>query len=343
VPPLLRALTLSFVITGTLHAQTGDRAAAIERALDFIRHTASNPAAFAEHGDDFMFCFYTISRTAQDPKLRASATKMAREAALKWRAANPHAPSDADADTVADLVAAAYVADGLGAPDPGFKAELRAAARRFAAIDFLGFDAANEPPPPDNPKRHTLWHDALVTTYFGDAYGIRLGARYADVLKWLPQMRPYRAADPSQEFAMFYAVTHLVYTLNGYNTRRIDPALLPEEVAFVKRVLVKSLAADGRDPEMVGEALDCLKAFGLENDALVRQGTEFLLAHQLPDGAWVSEQDRSLYTAYHSAWTGIDGLRDYRFRGKIKKLPRFAPGAPDRRSIRADDRGLAQP
>ncbi|HEX7284780.1 MAG TPA: hypothetical protein VF532_01280, partial [Candidatus Angelobacter sp.] len=295
MPSLLRALTLSFVFTGILQAQTGDRAAAIERALDFIRHTASNPAAFAEHGDDFMLCFYTISRTAQDPKLRASAAKMARDAALKWRAANPHVPADADADTVGDLVAAAYIADALGARDRAFKAELRTAARRFAAEDYLGFNAAREPPPPESRQRYALWNDALVRTYFGDAYGIRLGASYADVVQWLPQMRPYHAADSSEEFAMFYAVTHLVYTLNAYNTRRINPALLPDEVAFVKRMLVKSMGANDRDPEMVGEALDCLKAFGLENDPLVRQGGEFLLARQLADGAWVSEKDTSLY------------------------------------------------
>jgi hypothetical protein len=322
VPPLLRALTLSLAIAATLHAQTGDRAAAIDRALDFIHRTASKPAAFAEHGDDFMLCFYTISRTAQDPKLRASAAQMAHEAALKWRAANPHVPADADADAVADLVAAAYIADALGVPDPAYKAELRRAARRFDANDYLGFDAAHEPPPPDNPKRYAIWHDALVTAYFGDAYGIRLGARYADVVQWLPQMHPYITGDSSTEFDMFYAVTHLVYTLNGYNARRIDAALLPDEVAFVKRILVKSMSAESYDPEMVGEALDSLKSFGLENDPLVRQGTEFLLAHQLPDGAWVNRKDVSLYTAYHSAWTGIDGLRDYRFRGKVRKLPR---------------------
>ncbi|HEX7289434.1 MAG TPA: hypothetical protein VF532_24840, partial [Candidatus Angelobacter sp.] len=79
--------------------------------------------------------------------------------------------------------------------------------------------------------------------------------------------------------------------------------------------------------EMVGEALDCLKAFGLENDPLVRQGGEFLLARQLADGAWVSEKDTSLYTAYHSAWTGIDGLRDYHYQGKVKKLPRLSHGS----------------
>lgn len=317
-------LTLLLAAATSLVAQTNNRQAAIQRALNFLQTTASNDTAFADYGDDFMWCFYTIAHTARDPKLRVAAARMARVAALKWRKAHAHVPANADADTIASLVGAAYTADLLGAPDPRFKAELRRAALRFGARDYLGFDAVHEPPPPDDPHRYKLWHEALITTLFGDAYGIYLGAHYADVVQWLPRLRPYQTNNDSLEFDMFYAVTHLVYTLDGYNSRRIDPALLPEEVAFLKRKLAKSIEED--DPEMVGEALDCLKAFGLDSDPLVRQGTEYLLANQLPSGEWVSAEDRDVYTAYHSAWTGLDGLRDYRFLGTVRNLPRLVPG-----------------
>ena len=59
---------------------------------------------------------------------------------------------------------------------------------------------------------------------------------------------------------------------------------------------------------------------GLENDPLIAQGMQYLLSKQRPDGTWVGDAD-DVYTAYHSAWTSIDGLRDYRFRGKARKLP----------------------
>ena len=76
------------------------------------------------------------------------------------------------------------------------------------------------------------------------------------------------------------------------------------------------------DPEMVGEALDTLKAAGFENDPEVQKGMQYLIKNQRPDGAWAGNQD-DVYTEYHSAWTGIDGLRDYRFHGQVTKLPRM--------------------
>ena len=131
----------------------------------------------------------------------------------------------------------------------------------------------------------------------------------------LPSLRDH---NEDMEFDAFYAVTHLIYTLNRYHEHRIAPSLLPQEIAFLRCKLDEAMADD--DPEIVGEALDCLKAAGFENDPQVGKGMDYLISSQLADGVWV-ENENDVYTAYHSAWTGIDGLRDYRFRGTIKKLP----------------------
>jgi hypothetical protein len=32
-------------------------------------------------------------------------------------------------------------------------------------------------------------------------------------------------------------------------------------------------------------------------------------------------RDGNVYSAYHSAWTSIDGLRDYHYRGAVTELP----------------------
>jgi hypothetical protein len=301
--------------------QNRARHAAIQHAFDFLHRTATNPVAFAGHGGDLMWAFYTIGHTSSDPELRASALRLARQAAAKWRKAHRHLPADANADTIGDLVATAYVADLLGFPNPAYKEGLRRAARKFTMKDYLGFDAVHGPLPSKQDLRVRLWHDALLTTRFGDAYGITLGTHYQDVAKWLPCMRPYATSDETLEFDLFYAVTHYIYMVNWYNSQRVDPALLPDEVAFIKRILAKSITEEGDDPEMAGEALDTLKAFGLESDPLVQKGIEYLLESQLPTGEWLSEEDRDLYTAYHSAWTGIDGLRDYRYRGTVTSLP----------------------
>lgn len=316
---LLVFLVLVFGAGNALHAGSlEDRHAAIEHALTFLHTTASDDANVAKYGADLLWCFYTISHTSRDRKLSKSAADMGRELARRWRKSHQHVPPDVTAHEIYLMVSGAYSADLLGVPDPRLKAELRKAARRFNTRDYLGFDAPREPPSPDDPNRYDTWTGALITTYFGDAYGVRLGARYRDVVKWLPRFRPFDGHDEDMEFDAFYAVTHVVYTLNRYHEHRIAPSLLPEELRFIRLKLDKAIADE--DPEMVGEALDCLKAAGFENDPLVSKGMEYLVSSQLADGAWAEEED-DVYTAYHSAWTGIDGLRDYHFHGTVKKLP----------------------
>jgi hypothetical protein len=227
------------------------------------------------------------------------------------------------------MVSGAYAADRLGLPDPRLKAELQGAARRFTAKDFLGFDAAHEPPRQDDPKRYDIFTDALIRSYFGDTYGVPLGASYRDVVRWLPRLRPYTGYDEDMEFDIFYTITHVVYTLNRYHERRVAPALLPQEFQFLRRKLDEAIAND--DPEMVGEGLDCLKAAGFERDPQVIAGMEYLVARQRPDGTWGNDDD-DVYTAYHAAWTAIDGLRDYHFKGQVSKLPGTGSRAPGRQS-----------
>jgi squalene cyclase len=48
-----------------------------------------------------------------------------------------------------------------------------------------------------------------------------------------------------------------------------------------------------------------------DNDRLIRNGIEYLLATQNADGSWGDVAAESTYTRYHSTWTAIDGLRDY--------------------------------
>jgi hypothetical protein len=124
------------------------------------------------------------------------------------------------------------------------------------------------------------------------------------------------------EFDIFYAITHLIYTLDRYNERRIAARLLPDEYVFLRRKLKQAIAED--DPEIVGESLDCLKSAGLERDPDVLAGEQYLISAQRPDGSWVEDPDDP-YTVFHAAWTGIDGLRDYRFHGKVRRMPVLKP------------------
>jgi hypothetical protein len=49
------------------------------------------------------------------------------------------------------------------------------------------------------------------------------------------------------------------------------------------------------------------------SDESIRAGFDFLLSTQNPDGSWGDPKNEDLYSRYHTTWTVIDGLRDYRW------------------------------
>ncbi len=164
---------------------------------------------------------------------------------------------------------------------------------------------------------------ALASTYVSERCGILFGARYLDVLKWLPTMRPYPdGADDEVELLRdaIYAVTHIVYTLNDYGTYRLSPRWLPQEFTFLKANVASAI--ERKDPEVLGELLDSLKAFGLRaSHPLIRRGTKYLLEEQNEDGSWGDPDEENIRTLCHTTWTALDGLRPYAWRGERLSLP----------------------
>ncbi len=332
----------------------GDRSKALMRAIEYIDRSAADPVNFAQQGGDYLYCFYSIANTTRDPALRAAAERMGREYAKRWANTHSKVPANANANSVAALVFGWLSASRLGQSDERIKPELRLAAAHFSAIDYLLFDPAKEPPPSDlpapcrydsvsNPRgskvckrcgrtlemesKYDLWQDALIATYSGDRYGIRLGGSYRDVVQWLPAMRPYldRGATSESNFIdTVYTITHVVYTLNDYGQYRLPRELLPSEYSYLKRNAGETIAL--HDPETMGEFLDTLKSFGLdESDEVIRTGMTYLLDTQRADGTWSDPKEKDPYTLYHSAWTGIGGLMDYRWQGEGLSFPELRP------------------
>jgi len=136
-------------------------------------------------------------------------------------------------------------------------------------------------------------------------------------------MRPYLDRDQTSEpifLDIIYAISHLAYTLNDYNRYRLPHDLLPRENEYLRRNLPQAIAL--KDPETMREFLDTLKSFGLNNsDEVIRQGVTYLLDTQRADGTWSPPEEKDPYTLYHSAWTGIDGLKECRWQGEGLSFP----------------------
>jgi len=328
--------------------RNAQRRRAIERGLEFIYLTACDADNFEAYGHDYLCCFHCIASTSKDIKLRRRARQLGRERALHWRREHAHITPDLNADEIACLVFGSDAADRLGIRDKTFKENLRAAAQRFTAHDYFGFDTFHEPPASDVPdecwcgtynkrgrktcrdcKRrlymlspYAVWVDALTRSYTGERYGVKLGASFAEVIKWLSVMRPYPHYDEANEMDHYwaiYAVTHIVYTTNEYSIYKLLPRHMPEEYSFLKKNLRHFIAM--KDPESMGELLDSLKSFGLsDDDPLIREGVDFLLKQQNSDGSWGDTTAEDIYARYHPTWTAIDGLREYSWRGGLRTI-----------------------
>jgi hypothetical protein len=277
----------------------------------------------------------------------------------RWSLLHPSLPADASPDLLFEFILIHYARRRLRLRDTAGATALKRATRNFTASDLLGFNPHAEPPPNDlsyrcdctfqNPRgrkvckqckcrlrirsRYKVWMEALANTYVAEMSGIVFGARYADVLKWLPAMRPYPAGDDDEEVLRdaIYAVTHVVYTLNDYGTYRLAPRWLPREFGFLK-ANVKS-ACTRKDPEILGELLDSLQAFGLTvTHPLIAHGTRYLLAEQNDDGSWGDTSEKNIRTRCHTTWTAIDGLRAYSWRGERLSRPALKAGWPTSRS-----------
>ena len=95
---------------------------------------------------------------------------------------------------------------------------------------------------------------------------------------------------------------------------------LPVEFAFLKANVAS--ACKRKDPEILGELLDSLKALGLGvNHPLIKRGARYLLAEQNGDGSWGDVSEDNVRTRCHTTWTAIDGLRTYAWRGERLSRP----------------------
>jgi hypothetical protein len=337
------------IITTRAPGNIALREKSIKRGLDFIYRLARTPEGFDRYGSLLICCFALIGATSRDASLRQLARSRAQKLAQRWGRAHPLVPPDAGPDLIINFVLVRYALSRIGLRDAGLTAQIRNAAQQFSAEELLGFNPLTEPPAADLSFRcecglenhrgrmfcrqcrrrlqiqscYRVWMGALSKTYVSERCGIIFGARYLDVLKGLPAMRPYPVGageDVELLRDAVYAVTHIVYTLNDYSTYRLRPGWLPPEFEFLKANV--AAACERQDPEVLGELLDSLKAFGLRTShPLIVRGTNYLLEEQNEDGSWGDPEEENIRTRCHTTWTAIDGLRSCGWRGERLMRP----------------------
>src|ERR1035441_3246456 len=193
------------------------RKEAVLRGLRFIYRNSLEGDNFEDWGGDYLWCFPSIASTSSEGEFPAVEL--------------------GDADEVGYYMSMIDVRSRLGIDNHQLGEHVRQGSRRFTARDYLGFDPLREAPPAGARSRYDVWCDALVLTYTGDGCGIPMGASYVDVLRWLPQMRPYGGPADGEFRDMFFAITHLVYPLNDYTRNGLPPEWLPDEFEFLRENL----------------------------------------------------------------------------------------------------------
>jgi hypothetical protein len=336
------------------HKVLAARDRAMYRGLLYIERSTRDPAAVLGLGSALLYALSFMATTALDSNVRSYARQLAWRSFRLWRWNWPDLPAELDADTVSEFVHACGALERLGVRFPRLKRRVRTASRRFATTEYLWFDPHREPPPADVPElcacgstsprrrrrcvnlecrsrlgrmsRLRLWTLSLTSVFCGDRNGVPFGITYEEMMRWLPRMRAYHG--PRRDVASFYdsvyAISHVVYTLNDYGVWLLDPRLLPHEFEYLVDHLDTALQVG--DPDMVGEFLDSLRAFGLDNeDAHIAAGVEFLIATQNRNGSWGPQDEGAEYPRFHATWAALDGLRDFAWRGYGLSYPRLAP------------------
>ena len=300
---------------------------AIRKAMGFINEVAVAPDVLAHLGTGLLYSLRSMARTSAEESLRRFARELGRQAFRVWEHSLLDAADFRDPEWVGEAVRGYGAGEGLGLRRDAMREFLREAAQPFSSRVFIGFDADAGPPANERDGSYLTWCIGLTSAWCGEVFGVPLGARYAEVLRWLPRMRPYDIAwrQSGRRFRdVAYSVTHVVYTLNDYGRCRLDPRWLPDEYIFLRAALPEAIAMG--DADLAGELLDTLRAFGVpDDDALVRAAYRFLVDSQNADGTWGAWDAENLYVGFHAAWAAVDGLRDYRWTGPKLAFPELLP------------------
>lgn len=150
------------------------------------------------------------------------------------------------------------------------------------------------------------------------------------VIKLLPLARCYQRPDElGSDFYKLqcYFLTHLIYVFSDWGQHSLHRQLFAEEFRFIVENLLLAIN-ELKDPEIVGEFLQCLKIlqFTPESDPdlvpMFLLGVKFLISEEKDagcKGVWTSKSGKSRlgkakdYDRYHASYCATIALMDYSF------------------------------
>lgn len=195
----------------------------------------------------------------------------------------------------------------------------------YSTADYLGWDPHSGGPPVggedvlsgESTTKYRSMCNALIYSFYAERVGVDIGCSYADVLRRLEELRPYKGPREIEDWDEFvdqcYLVTHVVFTMNNWGELALEPEIMPHEYSFIREHMC--IAIRQRDVHLVGEYVECLRCFGAsDGDPLVQLGIAFLLGTQSEEsGRWDADQDA--YTSYHATMVAAQALLAHTFRG----------------------------
>ena len=341
--------------------------AAIIRGLDYLQRSGEamfrNDNLASRHGADLMLPFYVPRPSSAGSPEERHAWRVATRLASEWRSRTvkraSYLPPRVPPAELLDLMQGLYSLECLGMAEPTVHAAVLERSAAWGAIDYFKYDpAAGEPhdqlrelcmcgarPPaaasecphcrrPAIPmSKFDVWLEALVWSFHGCRMRIGLGACFFDVLRQVcaafGHLFPRRATlQQKDRHYLTYALTHVIYALNNFDERSLDPALFPPSVpTFMKEQLRAAIDAD--DPDLAGELLDCLKCLGEGGTPESVAAERFLLSAQSSaDGGWVCKGEADLYSRYHASLVAVAALMDHTYAAHGPVFPRAADVLP---------------
>lgn len=328
------------------------RARAIDRGMGFIEGLSRRRGGLEQFGSALLYCCSFMAATARDPELQSRARAVTVDAFRAWMDQRREGLYDGSAESVTTAVQTFDAVSRIGFHYPEVKKALRKLVLDHEVSEYYNFDPRVEAPPSDVPEacacmtfnvRGTrrcaeckaklemvpamrVWYLSFTSAYCGARYGAPLRMPYEEVMEWLPQMRRYRS--PKQGDVAFhdsvYCITHIVYTLNDYGRFLLSPYWLPEEYSFLATHWATPI--ENNNPDMAGEFIDSLRAFGLSTEEpAIRYAMEYLIESQNEDGSWGVKEGKIDYRRFHATWAAMDGLRDFNWEREGLSFPKMLP------------------